>query len=85
MDKTFMTFVSVSFQPQVLLLSHVGCVMFLSCCSKTLNKKRHCNQPLLLVLGQPLPHVLAQLLVGVTFVLQLADLRLVEGLAGMTG
>lgn len=40
------------------------------------------NQPLLLVLGQALLHVLAQLLVVVVLLLQLADLRLVEGLAG---
>lgn len=40
------------------------------------------HQPLLLVLGQALLHVLAQLLVVVALLLQLADLRLVEGLAG---
>lgn len=40
------------------------------------------HQPLLLVLGQALLHVLAQLLVVVVLLLQLADLRLVEGLAG---
>lgn len=50
-----------------------------------MKKKCPCNQPLLLILGQPLPHVLALLPLVVTFLLQLAGLRLVEGLAGMTG
>lgn len=39
------------------------------------------HRPLLLVLVQALLHVFAQLLVVVALLLQLADLRLVEGLA----
>lgn len=50
-----------------------------------MNKKCPFNQPLLFMLGQALSHVLEQLPVVVTFLLQLADLRLVEGLAGIVG